>query len=195
MSILPQLRVLPPVGEHIRWQRSGQNAAAQAGAEGRVVYLQSGTAALALILQTISKRARESGSTANEVLVPAYGCPDIVSAIAFAGLRARLVDLDGQSPFPSAQAWCAAINANTAALVTMQFLGLRDPITPKEAFASGLPEGAFNRAVEEQRVHLRRARSRNRRAKLPRLTGPREIANTAPLSPFTPTPLRMCLRR
>jgi dTDP-4-amino-4,6-dideoxygalactose transaminase len=58
-------------------------------------------------------------------------------------LRAKLVDLDGESPFPSTQAWCAAIDANTVALITVGFLGLRDPFTPQQALASGLPAGAF----------------------------------------------------
>jgi dTDP-4-amino-4,6-dideoxygalactose transaminase len=58
-------------------------------------------------------------------------------------LRARLVDLDGQSPFPAAQDWSAAIDANTLALITVGFLGLRDPYTPQQAHAGGLPAGAF----------------------------------------------------
>lgn len=140
--MLAHLRSLPPVGEPIRVRRLRDTSCASERQD-RLVHTGSGTAALAHVLQTLSIRARESGSKAFEVLIPAYGCPDIVSAVAFAGLRARLVDLDGQSPFPSPEAWCAAIDANTIALVTVGFLGLRDPFTPLQAFASGLPAGSF----------------------------------------------------
>jgi dTDP-4-amino-4,6-dideoxygalactose transaminase len=140
--MLAHLRSLPPVGEPIRVRRLRDTSCASE-LQDRLVHTESGTAALAHVLQTLSNRARESGSKAFEVLIPAYGCPDIVSAVTFAGLRARLVDLDGQSPFPSPEAWCAAIDANTIALVTVGFLGLRDPFTPLQAFASGLPAGSF----------------------------------------------------
>ena len=137
MKVLSPLRSLPPVGEPIRLRRVRQKR------EEPLIYMASGTAALAYSLQTLVRRARESGSSALEVLIPAYGCPDIVSAIAFAGLRARLVDLDGRSPFPSPEAWCAAISTRTLALVTVGFLGLRDPFSPSEAVASGLSAGSF----------------------------------------------------
>jgi dTDP-4-amino-4,6-dideoxygalactose transaminase len=141
--MLAHLRSLPPVGEPIRVRRLRHTSSCALERQDGLVHTGSGTAALAHILQTLATRARESGSKAFEVLIPAYGCPDIVSAVAFAGLRARLVDLDGPSPFPSPEAWCAAIDANTIALVTVGFLGLRDPFTPSQACARGLPAGSF----------------------------------------------------
>jgi dTDP-4-amino-4,6-dideoxygalactose transaminase len=141
--MLAHLRSLPPVGEPIRVRRQRHTSSCAFERQDGLVHTGSGTAALAHVLQTLATRARESGSKAFEVLIPAYGCPDIVSAVAFAGLRARLVDLDGQSPFPSPEAWCAAIDANTIALVTVGFLGLRDPFTPSQACARGLPAGSF----------------------------------------------------
>jgi dTDP-4-amino-4,6-dideoxygalactose transaminase len=77
------------------------------------------------------------------VLTPAYGCPDIVSAIAFAGARAKLIDLDGNSPFPHSQAWLSGIDSNTLAVISVGFLGMRDPFGPEQAAAAGLPTGAF----------------------------------------------------
>jgi dTDP-4-amino-4,6-dideoxygalactose transaminase len=142
MSRAP-MRVLPPVGEAIRLQRPSQSPGAAFDTPGRVAYVQSGTAALALILRSLAERARESGSQANEVLIPAYGCPDVVSAVAFAGCRASLVDFEGPAPYPTAAAWSQAIGPATLALVSVGFLGLRDPFTPREAAARGLPEGSF----------------------------------------------------
>jgi len=137
------LRVLPPVGDPIRLKNSAQSPASVFDSAGRAVYVQSGTAALALILRSLVERAKEAGHARREVLLPAYGCPDIISAVAFAGCRARLVDLEGDSPFPSARAWSAAIGTDTLALVTVGFLGMRDPYTPVAATESGLQPGAF----------------------------------------------------
>lgn len=143
MSFPLTLRVLPPVGEPIRLGQPMARSPQMADLEQRLQYAASGTAALALILATLAQRARDAGSAANEVLIPAYGCPDIVSAVAFAGLRARLVDLADSSPFPSIQAWSGAIDSQTLALVTVGFLGLRDPFSPEQAAAAGLAAGAF----------------------------------------------------
>lgn len=138
-------RALPPVGDAIRLRRSGAEVSAWS-APRQAVYLQSGTAALALLLIAVARRARAKGTTGSDVLLPAYGCPDIVSAVAHAGLRAKLVDLAPESPFPSAQSWRAAIDHNTVALVTVGFLGMRDPFAPKHAYAAGLTPGA---AIED----------------------------------------------
>ena len=134
-------RSLPPVGDAIHLRRN--RGARAAGMPGRpAVYLRSGTEALALLLQAIARRARAAGSQALEVALPAYGCPDIVSAVAHAGLRARLVDLAPDSPFPAAEAWRAAAAQRPVALMTVGFLGLRDPFTPADAYAAGLAPGA-----------------------------------------------------
>lgn len=135
-------RSLPPVGEPIHLRRAAV-APAEWSAPRHAVYLQSGTAALALLLVALARRAKAAGSVASEVLLPAYGCPDIVSAVAHAGLRARLVDLGADSPFPSPDHWRAAIGANTLALVTVGFQGMRDPFTASAAYAAGLGSGAF----------------------------------------------------
>jgi dTDP-4-amino-4,6-dideoxygalactose transaminase len=143
MSRSALLRVLPPVGDSIRFNRSAPSRTDVFHSPGRVVYVESGTAALALILRSLVERAKEADWAGREVLLPAYGCPDIVSAVAFAGCRVRLVDVEGDSPFPPARNWSAAIGPDTLALVTVGFLGMRDPYTPAAAARSGLQEGAF----------------------------------------------------
>jgi len=134
-------RALPPVGDSIRLRQSRGAPVTSALRQG--VYLQSGTAALALLLAAVARRARASKSGATDVLLPAYGCPDIVSAIAHAGLRAKLVDLAPDSPFPSAGGWRAAIDSNSIALLSVGFHGIRDPFTPSVAYSAGLPPGTF----------------------------------------------------
>lgn len=54
-------------------------------------FFDSGTAALAAsILVSISKKATPEP----EVILPAYGCPDLISAVVYAGAKPVLVDLE-----------------------------------------------------------------------------------------------------
>ena len=62
------------------------------------VFFQSGTAALAAALMAC-KAARRIGQP--EVLLPAYACPDLLSAVDFAGLRPVLVDFEENTPWMS----------------------------------------------------------------------------------------------
>ncbi|MBX5461130.1 MAG: DegT/DnrJ/EryC1/StrS aminotransferase family protein [Steroidobacteraceae bacterium] len=142
MSGLFPVRALPPVGDPVRLRPRSGPATEVAPLQG-ASFLDSGTAALAFILKAIVTYARKQGFAGSEVLIPAYGCPDIVSAIEFAGCRARLVDVDGDSPFPSQQAWVAGIDERTLAVVSVGFLGLRDPLPPVALQAGGLAAHAF----------------------------------------------------
>ncbi|MCW8107251.1 DegT/DnrJ/EryC1/StrS family aminotransferase [Alteromonas ponticola] len=54
-------------------------------------FLQSGTAALALALTQLVKRA---DNVNRNVIIPGYGCPDLVAACEFAGVQAVSVDFD-----------------------------------------------------------------------------------------------------
>ncbi len=138
-----RLRVLRPVGERITLGRPSGSAHTLPGSADRVVYTDSGTSALALILESIASRARQVGRAASQVLIPAYACPDVVSAVVHAGLDPELVDLAQDSPFPSANDWAEAIDEKTLALVTVGVLGLSDPFTPAQAIAAGLQSGTF----------------------------------------------------
>ena len=147
-------RALPPVGEPIHLRRR-PTAPGVAAAPRHAIYLESGTASLALLFAALVRRAVANGSHAREVLVPAHGCPDVVSAVVHAGLRAKLVDLAPDSPFPSAENWRAAIDHDTLALLTVGFLGIRDPFGAAAAYESGLPDDAY---VEDAcQVHPRAA--------------------------------------
>lgn len=137
-----KLRVLPPVGEKVSWLKPGTPVRAFAGGD-EVVFTNSGTSALALVLAALAERGRRAGRAARQVLVPAYGCPDILSAVVHAGLEVKLVDLARDSPFPSAAGWAGAIGDDTLALISVGMLGLRDPVTPAQAIAAGLDPAAF----------------------------------------------------
>jgi dTDP-4-amino-4,6-dideoxygalactose transaminase len=123
VSGLSPLRVLPPVAEPARLRRGGATLVAP---QHRVYYTESGTAALALALSIVGEAARKIDVQRNEVLLPAYGCPDVVSAILYAGLRPRLVDLAPLSSFPSSENWLRAMTPQTLVVLTVGFLGMRD---------------------------------------------------------------------
>jgi len=86
-------------------------------------YTQSGTAALAVAMVTcINMKDLPDGTP--EIIVPAYACPDLVSAVIYAGARPVLVDLEEGSPFLSSEHLLKSLTANTVAIVAINFMGL-----------------------------------------------------------------------
>jgi dTDP-4-amino-4,6-dideoxygalactose transaminase len=88
-------------------------------------FYNSGTASLAAaIVAAIRNKAVE----APEVVLPAYGCPDIVSAAIFAGARPVLVDLENDRPWMNLEQLSASINSKTVAVVAVDLLGIPERI-------------------------------------------------------------------
>lgn len=113
--------LIPPVGEPIGRRRSEELIEWPPGWS--ATYLGSGTQALAFGLSSLRPRQPER----DEVILPAYTCPAVISAIDFCGLRPVLVDLEPASPFPAEQALIDALGARTAAVVAVNFLGVAPP--------------------------------------------------------------------
>lgn len=81
----------------------------------------SGTSALAAALsQVLSQNPKQNP----EVLIPAYACPDIVSAVAYSGATPILVDILPDIPWLDPSKVVEAINTNTVAIIYIRFLGL-----------------------------------------------------------------------
>jgi dTDP-4-amino-4,6-dideoxygalactose transaminase len=60
-----------------------------------------------------------------EVLIPAYGCPDLVAAVVAQGATPVVVDLaDQQTPRMDTESVAAAITSNTVAVIAVDFLGI-----------------------------------------------------------------------
>lgn len=112
---------LPPVGHRIRLERSAASEAifARAFGEWSPHFYGSGTAALAAAVG-----AARSGVEEAEVLVPAYGCPDLVSAVVYAGARPVLIDLAPGRPWLDLDALQARLGPRTAAVVGVDLLGI-----------------------------------------------------------------------
>lgn len=116
---------LPPVGDRI--SLAGGRGRAR-DIEGlfepyRLRLFHSGTAALAAAVMAAMAR---KPTTAPEVLLPAYACPDLVSAILHAGAKPVLVDLEHHTPWLDQTQLLEKINAQTVAIIGVNFLGIEE---------------------------------------------------------------------
>ena len=84
---------------------------------------QSGTASLAAAIAACVK-LKKVPTDKPEVILPAYGCPDIVSAVLNAGAKPVLVDLEADSPCLSCEQILKHITDFTAAIISVNFMGL-----------------------------------------------------------------------
>jgi dTDP-4-amino-4,6-dideoxygalactose transaminase len=115
-------RQLAPVGEPISLTAARIDAPQFPDYD--VVWLSSGTAALALALLVV--RQQSADVVDPEVILPAYGCPDVVSAALYAGLRPVLVDIGKHDPGIDFASLRRSLGKNSVALVGMNFLGIRE---------------------------------------------------------------------
>ena len=92
----------------------------------RITLYASGTAALA---QAIANCAARSSATAPEVIVPAYGCPDLVAACIYASVYPRLVDVAPSGWSYDHEALSSKLSPNTVAVVAVNLLGIGDGST------------------------------------------------------------------
>ncbi|MGB5180128.1 MAG: DegT/DnrJ/EryC1/StrS family aminotransferase [Gammaproteobacteria bacterium] len=84
-------------------------------------YFDSGTAALAAsILAAISIK----GVSEPEVILPAYGCPDLISAVVYAGAQPVLVDLEAERPWMDLEQVSSHITARTVAIIAASLCGI-----------------------------------------------------------------------
>jgi dTDP-4-amino-4,6-dideoxygalactose transaminase len=114
-------RSLPPAGNPISLLVGGELPSFQGY---RAIWVNSGTAALALAL-TLA-RLRQPHIDLPEVVVPGYGCPDLIAAALHAGVCPVLCDVGPHDPGYDLGALESAISANTIAVVAVNFLGIRE---------------------------------------------------------------------
>jgi len=92
-----------------------------------ILLLNSGTAALAAALSAAIHHQGKSNAKP-EVLIPAYACPDLISAILYAGAIPILVEIQANSPFLSTKDLESKITPNSIALIAVNFLGLSEQV-------------------------------------------------------------------
>lgn len=110
---------LPPAGEGVCL---GPRLPLPAFDGYRDLWLNSGTAALALAM--LHAHWQRIDVKQPEVILPAYGCPDLVSAAVYAGVKPVLVDVQQDDPAYDLQALEKALSTNTVAVVAVNFLGI-----------------------------------------------------------------------
>ena len=121
-----RLHALPPVRRAVP-VKTGGSADGQAighffGARQVTIY-PSGTAALA---HAIRQSAERSPTKAPEVILPAYGCPDLIAACVYAGVFPRLVDVSPGAWGYSHRDLERQVSENTVAIVAVNLLGVGD---------------------------------------------------------------------
>lgn len=129
-----RLRALRPVGERLPPLRQAPSTQQLLPGGYDIVFTQSGTASLALALRLVASKV-DPGR--RKVLLPAYGCPDLVSAVCFNGLESELVDTASDSPFMSLERLRAQVDDSVLAVVGAHFLGLAEDIAGIEAACAG----------------------------------------------------------
>jgi dTDP-4-amino-4,6-dideoxygalactose transaminase len=102
----------------------------------RPIWLASGTAALALSL--LHAKLQHQQITRPEVIIPAYGCPDLVAAGVYAGVTPVLADVGHDDPALNPESLAQALSENTIAIIAVSFLGIRERIDHLRAL---LPSG------------------------------------------------------
>ncbi|MDA8347873.1 MAG: DegT/DnrJ/EryC1/StrS family aminotransferase [Pseudomonadota bacterium] len=95
-------------------------------AERKITLYASGTAALAAALSACVQRAAIDRA---EIIMPAYGCPDLIAACLYAGATPRLVDVSHNCWSYDLQALRHSLTDRTIAVVAVNLLGLGDGAT------------------------------------------------------------------
>lgn len=117
------IKTFRPVGNPIKLYKSPLDYTQFGGFH--IDFYQSGTAALAAVIIAI-KEARPDERTNPEVILPAYACPDLISAVLYAGARPVLVDLEVETCWMSLSQIEENITENTIAIIAVRFLGIAE---------------------------------------------------------------------
>lgn len=146
---------LPPVRQPVPLRRvsaeRGRHAFEQLFPGMSLYLVGSGTEALALAIQACMARAPVQPTEA-EVIVPAYGCPDLVAACVFAGATARLVDVDPVHWGYDRAQLERSVSPRTVAILAVNLLGLGDEAAGLQQFAG--PRGIAVIADSAQHVPI-----------------------------------------
>lgn len=118
---------LPPAGNLVLWTPS-LTPLHEVGKRFRpydTCFYHSGAESLAAaIISVISHKA----VNAPEVMLPAYACPELVSAILYAGAKPILVDLEPQRPWINITDLKNKISKNTVALIAVNLFGIAEQL-------------------------------------------------------------------
>jgi dTDP-4-amino-4,6-dideoxygalactose transaminase len=124
-----------PVGNRVpRYGYPDPNQANWSG-DYKAIFLDSGTSALSSAVRLAIDARKPAGTP--EVLMPAYGCPDLIAAVVAQGAIPVLVDLISNRPWMDLVQVEAAITGNTVAIVAVNFLGIPERLPQLSKIAKG----------------------------------------------------------
>lgn len=116
------LSQLPPVGTPFPSLHRANLSLTLSGHVEAMSLVNSGTAALALAFLTAKADAQKPSP---EVIIPAYGCPDLVAAAVYAGVTPVIVDVDSNPYQYRLDALANSITEQTVAVLCTTLLGIR----------------------------------------------------------------------
>jgi len=123
--------MLAPVGNPVSLRQNDEALPAFEGYE--AVFVNSGTAALTLALMVAK---RQTGKQRSEVIIPAYGCPDLVTACVGADVTPVLCDIGADDPGFDLEQFKSLLSERTLAVIAVNFLGIRDRLDEIDALAT-----------------------------------------------------------
>ena len=120
-------RALRPVGEAVTVEPSDRSIESvwPLGEQWDRQFFVSGTAALAAACEMA---VQDSAIDNPEIIIPAYTCPDVVSAVEKAGAIPVIVDLEINSPQMSLKSVRESVRHETVAIIPVNFLGIPERI-------------------------------------------------------------------
>ncbi|WP_303904042.1 aminotransferase class V-fold PLP-dependent enzyme [Thiohalomonas denitrificans] len=92
----------------------------------------SGTAALAAAIRAAISRSEKPSP---EIIIPAYGCPALISAARYAHARPVLVDLHPETPWLAIREVEAHVTANTVAILAVNLFGIPERLEALQQLA------------------------------------------------------------
>jgi dTDP-4-amino-4,6-dideoxygalactose transaminase len=145
---------VPPTRRAVSLARGDSREGEAAASElfnGRAVRLfESGTQALGAAIVHL---ARGRALAEAEVIIPAYGCPDLISACVLANVRARIVDVAADGWGYDRAQLAAALSPRTVAIVAVNLLGVGDGASELLPIA----RAAHTYLIQDSAQHLPRA--------------------------------------
>jgi dTDP-4-amino-4,6-dideoxygalactose transaminase len=124
---------LPPVGNPICFaNKTAAPSLAEYFSPYKVRYYASGTEALAAAIIS-AKHLKDVDSP--EVILPAYACPDLVSAAIYAETRPVLVDLEEDRPWMNLAKLSERVSSSTVAIIATDLFGISERLAEIRSIA------------------------------------------------------------
>ncbi len=119
---------LPPVGNPICLCAQADTSISSLFSSHQIQFYASGTAALAAAILAAIKQKNSAALDRQtpEIILPAYACPDLISAVVYAGGKPVLVDLEADRPWLGLAQLSAAITENTVAIIAVNLFGISE---------------------------------------------------------------------